>query len=475
MILILMMFLVSVEGADNRCFLDGGGSTLSFFVKESLPVGSIIGKLNVQGQVGQDTLLTLDQESSNFAPSRFPVAIKDSNLILTRVLDKEGAVGPSSFSVNVQCKRINASDPEFTIPVNIHVTDVNDNVPVFVNAPYKLNISELTIVGTRIFSNIKAIDDDQPGPFSTVEYLVAPGEKFSDYVAFENPLEGSLVLTKHLDYETMKSFKVKILARDQGVPALQNSTEISIEVQDADDQNPVFFYESYDALIPPGDTVGQKLVVQPQDIKAFDKDLGLGSPVYYTFGGNEADEYKYFELNRNTGHIYIMTTIPDNEFLQPVTLVVRATQYDNPDRYTVTTLTLTKGGIFDSDLQFLQRFYGIKILENAPLNTAVSTLLTNKPLDRRVHFVVDSKSLPGNEFSVTQQGEVMLRKTLDFEKQSQYSFLVFVTDGRRNDSARVNVTVLNINDWDPRFKYPQYEFFVNEEDLHSGHLVGRHH
>ena len=42
------------------------------------------------------------------------------------------------------------------------------------------------------------------------------------------------------------------------------------------------------------------------------------------------------------------------EFLQPATLVVKATQYDNPDRYAVTTLTITRGGIFDSDLQFLQ-------------------------------------------------------------------------------------------------------------------------
>ena len=89
-------------------------------------------------------------------------------------------------------------------------------------------------------------------------------------------------------------------------------------MSDADDQNPAFFYERYDALLPRGEdarAVGQKLLVQPQDIKAFDKDLGLGAPVYYTFGANGgggnggksaettymADEYKYFELNRNTG------------------------------------------------------------------------------------------------------------------------------------------------------------------------------
>ena len=52
------------------------------------------------------------------------------------------------------------------------------------------------------------MDNDQPGPFSTVEYLIKPGSKHSEYVAFENPLEGSLVLTKRLDYETLRDFEV---------------------------------------------------------------------------------------------------------------------------------------------------------------------------------------------------------------------------------------------------------------------------
>ena len=42
---------------------------------------------------------------------------------------------------------------------------------------------------------------------------------------------------------------------------------------------------------------------------------------------------KYFELNRNTGHIYIRSDIPEDDLRQPLTLVVRATQFDNADRY----------------------------------------------------------------------------------------------------------------------------------------------
>ena len=111
-----------------------------------------------------------------------------------------------------------------------------------------------------------------------------------------------------------------------------------------------FFNYRYDALLPALDpekensaSQGHKLFVQPQDLRAFDKDLGISAPIFYTFSGDSL-EAKYFELNRNTGQIYTKSLIPENEFVQPVTLVIKATQFDNPDRYTVTTLTVTRDG-----------------------------------------------------------------------------------------------------------------------------------
>ena len=33
---------------------------------------------------------------------------------------------------------------------NVRVTDVNDNAPIFVGAPFNLSLSEMTVVGSRI-------------------------------------------------------------------------------------------------------------------------------------------------------------------------------------------------------------------------------------------------------------------------------------------------------------------------------------
>ena len=429
-----------------RCFLEGGGSTDSFFVREDLAVNSVLGKLRVIGEVGRDILLSLAD------PGAGPVSIETSggtaSLVLTAPLDKEGLQGPASLTLGVVCERLGTRDPGFTIPISIRVTDVNDNAPVFMAAPYVLNVSELSLVGSVLHSEVLAEDADQPGPFSTLEYHI-PSGPFSDFVAFQNPLEGKVILTKSLDFEKLQMFTVKIVAQDQGSPPQYNETSLVINVLDADDQNPAFYFERYTALLPEAPTMGSKLQVQPQDLQAFDKDLGINSPVYYSFAG-QGDSYIHFELNRNTGQIYIKGDIPDSELRQPATLVVRATQFDNPDRYTVTTLevsrwclylllvlpVLSRGGMYHGSLSFARPTYSAAVLENTPLNSVILTVISNRQVagggghgdhdypqgDKRVQYYIEQQDLQGQEFSISNRGDLTLRKTLDFETRESFVF-----------------------------------------------------
>lgn len=104
-------------------------------------------------------------------------------IILADQLDREGKNGLNSIYVNVICKRRYSSDTvhlpqidfykknlffsfalssfvncffffhfylkSFVIPVNVHVTDVNDNAPKWIGAPYHLTLSEVTVPDTR--------------------------------------------------------------------------------------------------------------------------------------------------------------------------------------------------------------------------------------------------------------------------------------------------------------------------------------
>lgn len=114
-------------------------------------------------------------------------------------------------------------------------------------------------------------------------------------------------------------------------------------------------------------------------------------------------EYQDFALDPLDGSVSLTRRLKDNELVQPVTLVVKvitcslnavlkternrfrwhiqAHQVDNPDRYALSTLTISRSWAFQPQLQFLQRRYAVQVLENVPVDTTITMLAINKPLD----------------------------------------------------------------------------------------------
>ncbi|XP_060518393.1 protocadherin-like wing polarity protein stan [Cylas formicarius] len=450
---------------DNRCYLKNGASSETFFVSEDLPVGGMIGRLKVLGNTrpitGSIVLRIKEQDS--------PVEIVPGsrNLTLLRPLDKEGIDGPSSVFLTLLCERLGTADPEYVIPINIRVMDANDNAPIFVNAPYMLNISEATAVGSTVMQGIRAIDNDQPGPFSNIWYSVVPGP-YSAFFEFENELEGDLVLKKNLDYEMVKSFNVTLRAQDHGDPPKSTDTVLRIYILDSDDQNPRFLDERYTATIPETATHGMNLEIKPRAIYAFDQDEGIREPIFYSWDGSGGD-YTIFRLDRRTGSVTLAKTLKDKELEHPAVLVIRASQENNHDRYALATLTVTRQFAYE-DLRFSERIFHIRAAENLTTGSILGVLTNNKPGQHLKYFVSNQEIL--KTFMINSLGELSLVGELDYETKSEYSFKIFATNGISNDSCFVNVTVENVNEWEPQFRYARYEFLANIANKTST-LVGK--
>lgn len=197
--------------------------------------------------------------SSNSASSQSGPIIRldpgTRNLILTRSLDKESPEGEQGFVVNVRCNpRLTSNSIDHsssssaasksrssggtsldstTIPVRIIVTDANDHAPEFVGPqPYIVNISETSPIGSVVSRDILAIDRDSAGPFSTLHYRVLDdGSAHSTLIHFANPLDPTLLVAGQLDYETLSSFVVTIVAQDQGEPEpLHGRAQVQVNV-----------------------------------------------------------------------------------------------------------------------------------------------------------------------------------------------------------------------------------------------------
>lgn len=396
-----------------------------------------------------------------------------ANDVESRIGANSGADGSSYWIYDTSDAKTNEDDDDIIIPIRIMVTDANDNRPEWLGTtPYVANVSEMASVGSVVLSGIRAVDNDQLGPYSTVEYYVEPGP-YSHLLRFASPLEGTLVLSGQLDYETLPRFWITIRAQDQGNPPNSATTKVEIKVIDADDQNPRFEMDKYTASLAEGQRPDNALAIQPRPIKAEDPDRAIRSPIIYEFNSNDTREYSYFKIDPNNGEVTLRRPLTSGLTL-PLTLVVRATQMDNRDRYALTTLTIfSKRHQVMPDLRFLHTNYSTSLLESTLPGQVVLTVLTSRQHDNpneplRFQLLDDDEGY----FAVKNTGEIFVKKQLDYEKHHQYSFRTMVTDGRQSDVARVTIDILNVNEHDPIFSQSSYMFYINEARLKSSPVIG---
>lgn len=325
----------------------------------------------------------------------------------------------------------------------------------------------------RILQGARAIDEDESGPYSTVEYRVLDGP-FSDYVTFVTPLEGTLVLRKPLDYETIRNFTLTLRAQDQGNPPRYTDTTLDVIIIDADDQNPKFIRDSYWAELPIDGRVGE-LKILPESIRAVDQDEGILAPIRYSI--MNSPESRFFEINARSGVITLKVPLGQMDLVHSITLVIRATQVDNNDRYALTTLIVSRKDAQERNRQydgfsFVQSKFYARVNEDIGIGSRLMALPTNRPGRAVQYYIMNHEA--SKMFRIGPLGEVILQKPLDYENQTKHIFQVMGSDGVSNGTTEVVIDVLDVNDWEPRFRETTYDFSIPKSvDPHRPFPLGK--
>uniref|UniRef100_A0A8D3BWG2 Cadherin domain-containing protein n=1 Tax=Scophthalmus maximus TaxID=52904 RepID=A0A8D3BWG2_SCOMX len=202
--------------------------SLTTLIPENVSPGSEVGIINVQDRDSESNRQVRCSIQQN-VPFKLVPSIKNYySLVTTGQLDRELV---SDYNITISATDEGSPPLSSSKTVHLSVADINDNPPVFEEQSYSAYVSE----------------NNKPGPLynGTVIYSLLPGEvngaPVSSYLSV-NGDTGVIHAVRSFDYEHFRSFKVHVVARDNGSPPLSSNVTVSVFISDVNDNSPQILY-----------------------------------------------------------------------------------------------------------------------------------------------------------------------------------------------------------------------------------------
>ncbi|XP_072783487.1 protocadherin Fat 4 isoform X1 [Taeniopygia guttata] len=334
--------------------------------------------------------------------------------------------------------------------VFIRVTDVNDNSPVFGTTSTTIAIAENMPVGTNV-TGVSATDMDE-GFNGLVVYSLKGGEGKMDIDS-----SGLIFLQKVLDREEQGFYNLTVIASDQGQPMRSTALNLTIIIDDVNDNPPVFSSSRYEVKVPEDQELGSALLT----LSATDLDAGANAFVMYRITDQRPQTSSpVFLVNSSTGQFSLSQQL-DYETINKFEVQVEASDGGQPTLSTETLIVVCVEDVNDNPPEFSQAAYDVFVFENHLTGSPVYTFSVADKDEAgfsQGYFILSSTS-----FTVDIPGTLSLRNDteLDRETTSGFTLQVWAVDNvinGLNSSALFHITVLDVNDNNPEFQNQPYSF-----------------
>ncbi|XP_059919417.1 protocadherin Fat 4 [Gadus macrocephalus] len=404
-------------------------------------------------------------------------SLKQNPKGLFHIHEKHGLIslsGPLEVTTSSYQVEVTASDtgvPRHTssLILTVSVYDVNDNSPTFDQLSYEVVIPESEPVNSRFFK-VDATDKDS-GLNGEIVYDIVDGNTGDMFGVFP---DGQLYIKAELDRELRDRYNLVLVAKDRAVEPLSASVNVSVILDDVNDNRPLFNSTNYvfhfEEEQPRGSLAGR--------VCAQDKDFGPNSEIRYTFELPQPN----FELNTITGEL-TSTLQLDRESLMrqrgaagfSFTVISSDQGLPKPLRDQAKVQVYIQD-INDNSPKFTKDIYQASISESAQNMTQVLRVSASD-VDENKNGLVGYHIAEGNEegqFVIDSgSGQITLVGALDYESTSHYSLKILAVDGGKvplSSSCMLSVSILDENDNSPAF--PKSSLSVDVlENMRIGELV----
>nr|XP_023698691.1 protocadherin beta-16-like isoform X31 [Paramormyrops kingsleyae] len=404
--------------------------------------------------IGQNTVQSYTlQNNDHFLLSvqTNPDGGKYGELVLEKELDRE-----QQQEVTLLLTAVDGGNPQRSGTVLLHVTvlDVNDNVPVFSQAVYKVSLPENSPLDTVVVT-VSATDADD-GANGEVSYELGLLSEEEKKLFFLDRKTGEMRLKGKIDFEEESSFEIRIQAKDGS--GLGSQAKVIIDIVDLNDNAPEIFIKSLNNPISEDVLPDTEVGI----INVHDKDSGRNRQVHCSIQQNIP--FKLIPSVKNYFSL-VTSTVIDRELVSNFNITITATDEGSPPLSSSKTVQLAVSDVNDNAPIFSEQKYSAYVSENNQPGSSICSVTATDP-DWKQNGTVIYSVLPSEVNGVPvssllsingDTGVIHAVKSFDYEHFRSFKAHVLARDnGSPPLSSNVTVTIFitDQNDNSPQILYP---------------------
>ncbi|KAG8437419.1 hypothetical protein GDO86_008207 [Hymenochirus boettgeri] len=382
---------------------------------------------------------------------------ESGKISVTRELDRE-----IQAEYQIEVSALNDDGIPYSDPllILIKVIDENDNMPLFSQKTYNVEVAERTVKGTLLV-NLSATDaDDQNTRNAQIRYKILNQEPKlpKDFMFHLDEHTGHMTLRDAiLKASIAKKYKLEILAidlaGDEG--GLSSTCIVLIDVIDVNDSPPIFLKNKFAPfLIPEDEQTGMVIIT----LKATDDDELMDNKIieFNIESGNEDRTFGVTtDQDQSTMTVFLEKEL-DYEQTQEYNLIITArnrVQLSDTDYSPSSTATvhIMVGNVNEAP-SFSQKKYEVRVPESAQTGSVILTVEASDPdIYHQVGLIYSIRNDSKKCLSIQEHsGKIQLLHSLDREVfDDTYTVQVMVQekgDPSLSAIAEVVIHILDVND-----------------------------
>ena len=396
----------------------------------------------VNGQVSYDITV-----GNNRTFGIFP----DGNVYLKMKLDREEN---DYYTLTVRAKDNGTPERSSTVSLTVHIDDINDNSPHFVNSKYQFSVGENE--GDKTFiGKIHATDADM-GRNAELSYHMEDSRQ-NMFFSVE-PRTGFIFTKQSLDREQLfddlgtDSISFEVLVSDNGLPVKnQDSATVTVQVFDENDNTPKFASKNYFAKVSENLDIGSEVL----SVFAADPDLNDNGKVKYAI--EKGDRNNNFNIDSTSGVITLAKPL-DRETEDTYSLLISAEDHGQPEsRSSSVSVHIIIMDENDNRPKILNEDLVLTLAEDIHVGQEVYTLYAeDKDIGENadVRFSLGDGSYNRFFRLDSLSGSLYLQQPLDYEKDALFTLKIAATDQGTpslSDNVELKIRVTDVNDNAPQF------------------------